>query len=443
MSDVLVVGGGFAGLAAAVDLARRGRRPILLERRPFLGGRAYSFTDRQTGDEVDNGQHLFLGAYRETRAFLAAIGATHKLRFQEALRVDFALPGRPLASLRCPPLPAPWNLAAGLARLGTLSFRDRWGMARAVRALERARRGVTVEEWLCDAGQGEAARRRFWEPLCLATLNEEIEVASAHMLRRVLEEGLLAGTDAARIGFASTGLSTLYTHDARRAIEARGGEVMLSAEVRALHVEGGRARGVVLEDGRRLEAGGVLCAVPFARLAQILPDGLARDPFFRPLSRLVSSPIVSVHLWLDRPVLEADFAGLLGGTMHWAFDRRRMAGGRGPAYVSLVASAARSLALTPKPDLVFRARADLERHFPAARGVKVVHARVVKELEATLSPRAGDEDARLPAETPLPGLWLAGDWTDTDLPATIEGAVRSGHRAAALCDRFLAERRAA
>src|SRR5262252_2661631 len=299
--SVLIIGGGFAGLAAAVDLAEAGRRVLLLERRSFLGGRAYSFTDKTTGDTVDNGQHLMMGCYQRTLRFLEKIGSLDKLKFQRDPQVDFLQEGAggsvTRASFKCPPLPAPLHLLGGLARLKTIGWGDRLralGVGLAVRALNGNRdrlAEITVREWLDSLGQSERIQRRFWGPMALATLNETPEIASADMFARVIELGFMRTKSDSAMVISRVGLSDLYTRQARGFIEERGAEVRLNADVSRIEFNGYAAAGVTLRSGERVEADTVISAVPYFALRRMLPAEFA-SAHFPNLDRFKSAPIV-------------------------------------------------------------------------------------------------------------------------------------------------------
>src|SRR5262245_37828196 len=261
---VLIIGGGFAGLAAAVDLTEAGNQVLVLERRSFLGGRAYSFRDRITGDTIDNGQHLMMGCYHSTLNFLKKIGAAGKLKFQPNPQVDFLFESAHQkvshTSFKCPSLPAPLHLLAGLLRLGTIGWRERLGALRVGLELKRLNgdRGrltdITVRDWLGELGQSERIQSRFWDVMALATLNESPAVASADMFARVLDQAFLHSKQDSTMVISRVGLSDLYTVDARKYIETEGGEVVLNADVGEIVFEGNRARGVVLRNGKAIDA---------------------------------------------------------------------------------------------------------------------------------------------------------------------------------------------
>src|SRR6185503_15945800 len=242
---VVIIGGGFAGLAAGVRLSERGYEVLLLERRNHLGGRAYSFTDARTGDVVDNGQHLFMGCYYHTIAFLETIGRLDRLRFQERPRVDF-LDATGFTSFDCPPLPAPLHVLAGLLRMKGLGLGDKlraFNIGRAIKSNGRLSPGeLTVDQWLDNLGQSETIKQRFWYPMVVATLNQKPDIASARMLKVVLQEAFGGNAKSGSIGISRVGLSDLYTDGAYDFITSRGGNVKTGAQVNGLIIE----RGVVV-----------------------------------------------------------------------------------------------------------------------------------------------------------------------------------------------------
>jgi len=442
-AHVAVVGGGFAGLAAGVRLARGGARVTLLERRPFLGGRAYSFADPATGDVVDNGPHALMGAYTEALDFLAEIGATGKLAVQRRLHVALADPVRGLGAVAAPPLPGPLQAPAALLRYRLLSPADRVRLlAGAVRLATRppaALAGTTVAAALAAVGQPPSTRTRFWNPLAIATLNEVPEAAAAAPFAAVLRKAFFAGARAARFALATVPLSALYTDDARRVIENAGGIVRTGAVVATLALDDGRVAGVVLRDGERIAADAAVIALPCAALLRILPDALRDAPAYRRLAGLATSPIVSLHLWLDRAVgWGGPFLGLLESRAQWLFDCG--ASRDGGHRIASVTSGARFWDETGDDAIVAEVLADARAVLPSLAGATVRHARVIRERHATLSLTPAADAVRPPVDTPLPNLFLAGDWIRTGLPATIEGAVLSGRAAAT---RALAVRTAA
>ena len=436
--DVVVVGGGFAGLSAAVRLASRGARVIVLESRQQLGGRATSYRDRVTGDIVDNGQHVIFGCYRETRRFLRTIGVESNLRLQASLGVTYFGSDRGPVRFRCASLPPPLHLLGGVIEWDALSVAERLGALRLLPPLRRARRGLagdsgaarsgeTVREWLVRHGQGERLCQLLWEPLALAALNQTVDQAEGRRFVRVLAE--LCGSDPAdsAVGIPSVPLEEFFAIPARTYIESHGGAVKTGAAGRVVSSDG-RVHGVEAEH-QLYAAPVIISAVPWHALGRLF------DPAPPPLERVLrraaetdASPIVTVHLWLESYVMDQPFVGLLNRTMQWVFQAQNPAGGRA-RHLTLVVSGAAEVASWSNEAIIEHAVSDVRAALPAARGVALRHGLVIRERRATFSLAPGQPE-RPGTETVIRGLFLAGDWIETGLPSTIESAVVSGHRAA-------------
>ncbi len=431
MKHVVIIGGGFAGLSAAVALSRQGVRLTLLERRRHLGGRAYSFTDRTTGDTVDNGQHLVMKCYRHTRDFLTHIGTIDRLRFQDRFHIDFHHPHKGHTPLTFPrTLPPPLHLLVGFLRFGPVNTKDALGLRRLAGPLKSPPpAGLTVDDLLNRCGQSKRIRQAFWDPLCISALNQSPASAPAGHLIAVLREAFFGERDAAYLGYPGVGLSALYTDAAESFIKTRGGRVRIGAAATGLDITPGGPIQIRLKSEDPLTASAVICAATPPAQARLLPDTLAglkqRLLAFRP------SPILSVNLWFDRPIIASKFIGLLGAQMDWIFNKAALYENRDKAslgHITLVASAADRLVDKSDDELVTIALKDLRSRVPAAAGAALRHHRVVRERQATF---ALPPDQTHPTNrTSVPNLFLAGDWTDTGLPATIESAVISGYRAA-------------
>lgn len=442
---MVVAGGGLAGLAAAVRLTQGGARVTLLEQRRHLGGRAHSFADPKTGDPTDNGQHLFISAYHETWRFLETIGTAGCIRYQDRLSVQYRDPEHGTVWLDCPNLPAPLHLLAGMLKMKNLSTADKWALIKAGPTLLKLRKGtppeldrITVAAWLGSLGQTPALRRAVWDPIVVATLNEDPETASAFLLGEVLRRGFLTTKKDSRLGFATCGLSELYVNPARRWLEERGATIETGVGVASVERENGRVRAIRLQSGGEVEADVFVLALSPKGLSRVVDaSGLGDDEFFFRVREIGPSPIVSVNLWFDRPLdLGAPYVGLLDSPVQWVFDRRAIVGdeseeARGGRYpYALVTSAARELTDQLNPAIAETAIEEMRKHFPECREAKILHSSVVREMQATFSATPGFEALRCSQITPVEGLYLAGDWTDTKLPATIESAVESGFRAA-------------
>jgi squalene-associated FAD-dependent desaturase len=442
---VVVVGAGFAGLAAAIALQERRQQVCLLERRGLLGGRATSYVDAASGEDVDNGTHLMLAAYRETLDLLRRAGASDLLLEQDRLRIDY-VDDRGFSALDCPPLAAPLHLLWGILGM-RIPWRARlqalW-LGLAVR-FGRPPVGLTLAQYLEKAGQGSDARRLVWDPLATAVLNETPERADAMLFHRVIEEAFLRSHAASRLVFLRRGWAVVQERLAAY-FERRGGTLLRRAIVEAVELEGGHARRVryvqraASRDERRAgkpaapsvaEADAVVIACPWAEVARLVPE--PERASFADLERLGASPIVSVEMWLDRVVVDRVMVGLRDSEMEWVFDKGRLFGRAGaPQHLSFIVSAARRDLARPNAELVASAEATLRRYFPAMAGASVTRSLVLRDPAATFASTPQLEALRPGPVTPVAGLFLAGDWTKTGLPATIEGAVRSGNAAAAV-----------
>ena len=439
---VVVVGGGFAGFAAAVALQEARHTVTVVERRGILGGRAISFRDAALGEDVDNGTHLMVGAYRETLDLLARCGAQDLVATQENLAIDYRDREGPSA-LRCPPLPAPLHLLFGVLGL-RLPWRVRFEACRfATAVLLGAPPEGSLASYFARTGQGPEARRLLWDPLATAILNETPEGAAAILFHRVFKEAFLTTRRASSLVFVRVGWARVVDAIADYFIR-RGGRLLRRAKVESLLLSEGRIAGVALskrpEDrdsiargmpptAQTLDAEAVILAVPWYAVPELVPG--EHRAAFEPLLSLGSSPIVGVDMWLDRTVVEEPMVGLRGEEMEWVFDKGRLLGRSGPPqHLSFVVSAAQRSAVRKNAELAASAEGALRRLFPGMAQASVLKTLILREPHATFRPTAEHEALRPGPRTAIGGLFLAGDWTKTGLPATIEGAVQSGRRAA-------------
>src|SRR5258708_1484027 len=432
--DVAVIGGGVAGLAAATALAEAGRRVLVLEARGELGGRATAFIDRETGELVDNGQHVLFGCYRETFRLLRRIGAEANVRTQPLLEVPYLDESGRRSVLRCPSLPSPLHLVAGILRWDALSWGDRFSVLRVAGPLLRARRSLgpqreqeTVDGWLTRHGQQGRLREWLWEPLAVAALNQSTSEAAAAPFVRVLAEMFGPSRSDASLVLPLKPLHEMYALPARRYVEARGGAVGLNALAR-VRIEAGRIAGVELR-GEPLPIAHVVAAVPWYALESLLVGDVApMSSIVTAASRMASKPIVTVNLWYDRAVMDDVFVGLPGRAMQWVFDKRR-AFGEAASHLSLVASGADTLVGADNATLVALAAREVAAAVPGARAAVLKRGTVIREKRGTFWLAPG-EPSRPGVATPVDGLVLAGDWIETGLPGTIESAAAAGHMAA-------------
>ena len=438
-SDVIVIGGGFAGLSAACALAERGARVTVLEARPTLGGRATAFTDPHTGERVDNGQHILMGCYHETFAFLRRIGAEDHVRLQPELAVDVIERSGRRSRLVCPPLPSPLHLMAGVIDWEALRWRDRLSVLKLREPLAHARAQLkgdhrrraaspdeTVKRWLERNGQTPKLVELLWEPLAVAALNQPIDHAAAEPFTRVLAQMLGPDRRDAAVGIPLKPLDELYVEPACAYLEAHGGLIRTNAQARVI-VKDDAVSHVAVRD-EVLRAGTVICAAAWHAWPEILEGAEALRQVLQNAAATPASPIVTVNLWFDRVVLDVPFIGLPGRVNQWVFDKR-MAFGERASHLSTVSSGAESIVDKTNQELIDLAMEEIVDAIPAVGAATLRRATVVREKRATFSLAPG-LPARPATRTGIKGLLLAGDWIDTGLPATIESAVVSGHLAA-------------
>lgn len=431
----IVVGGGLAGMTAALRLAAAGCQVELIERRPFLGGRAFSFQDPETGAVIDNGQHVLAGACRRLRAFLAEIGSPpDAFARQPRLAIPILDDRGRHFSLSASRLPSPLHFLPALFRYRHLPPRDRLQVARDIRALSRLDDGAALEdvsfgEWLASRSASREAIERFWEPLVRPALNMPAAEANLPLTAFFLERAIWSGPEGGALWLPRLGLSEAIGDPGGRALEAAGVRVRLGRRVTALAVENGRVAGVVLSEGETLDADAVVATLPPRETDGLLPAPSAD----RGYAVVGAVPIVNAYLWYDRPILEHAFAGTFGSPLQWVFDRERLLGAArsGGPCVGVSLSAAAEWIDLAKEEIAARLDAAVERVFPARRSARLLASAVVKEPRATFRADAGCARRRPATAGSVAGLWLAGDWTDTGWPATMEGAVVSGEHAAA------------
>ena len=431
MTDrVVVVGGGLAGLSAALELADAGVPVTLLESRSRLGGATWSF--RRNGLWFDNGQHVFLRCCTAYRSFLERIGAAGSVHLQERMELPVLAPGRGTAVLRRNRLPAPLHLAGSLLRYRHLSVGDRLRLGRALVPLRRvdlddpALDEGTFAEFLRAHGQRPPAVERLWDLICVPTVNLPAADASLTLAATVFQIGLLSDAAAGDIGWSEVPLARLHADPAAGALERAGADIRMSTPVES--VEPGAGGVVVTTATERVRAGAVIVAVPHDPAAALLPGVAGAHEW----PALGTSPIVNVHLVYDRPVVPHAMAAVIDSPLQFVFDRTGTSGlGAGSGQVIAVSlSAATDWVGTGSDALVTTAERELTRLFPEAAAARRLDAVVIRERSATFRGGPGTRALRPATRSGVPGVHLAGAWTATGWPATMEGAVRSGVGAA-------------
>ena len=441
---MIVIGGGLAGLAAGVALAEAGWRVRLFEQRPFLGGRATSYV-LPDGEHVDNCQHVTLGCCTNLEDFYGRVGSGGKIKFFD--RLFFLDPQGRRGEMRAGILPAPFHMAGSFAAFAPLTLRDKLSIARAMLHILRANGkpadlrangGISMLDWLHRRGQTGGAIARFWRVVLVSALDEELDRTDARYGVDVFWKAFLSNRTGYRMGVPTVPLAELYG-GCKSAMERKGGEVTLRAPVRGLRMENGALTSILFDGGREETADAYVFAVPHSVLFELLPASAKQsDAAFSNLSNLKVSPITGVHFWFDRAVMAEPFVTLLDTTTQWIFNKTALyasangagGGASGGQYLQLVISASYGLLPKPRQEIIDLCLKEVRQALPAARDAQLIKATVIKEAAATFSPQPGCDQWRPKQETSVRGLFLAGDWTDTGWPATMEGAVRSGYLAA-------------
>jgi len=431
--SVAVIGGGLAGISAGCALADAGYRVELFERRPFLGGRASSYELPGTGEVVDNCQHVLLGCCTNLIDFYRRLGVADQIRWYD--EITFILPGGKSSVLRPSRLPAPMHTGLSFLASSVLDLKDKLAISHALLALIPALPADSNEDfqsWLLRHGQTKQSIDRFWAPVLISALNDDLDHVSVRYAALVFRDSFLKSAEAGRMGLPAVPLSELYGVAASY-IESRGGSVHYRSSVDSIVMADD---GVVIRmSGDEFRADYAILATPFNGVEKLLPDVPEMQPLREQASHFGSVPIIGIHLWFDREVTPLEHAVLLDRTIQWMFQKSKILNTRRDSsetgsYLELVVSASKTLVDKPRQAIIDLAVRELAEFFPAVREAKLTKATVVKEVHATFSPAPGSDVYRASHSTPWPRLFLAGDWTATGWPATMEGAVRSGYGAA-------------
>jgi squalene-associated FAD-dependent desaturase len=476
---VAIAGGGLAGLAAACALSNAGFRVTLFEKRPFLGGRASSWEHPGTGEVVDNCQHVLFRVCTNLIEFYDRIGVADQIRWYDEM--TFIEPSGRTSVMKSSPLPAPLHTAPSFLNFSFLSTADKLSIARALIPLTLTAQpdtGQSFQHWLDQHGQTKAAVERFWRPILVSALSEELDLISISAAAQVVRESMKSPT-ARHMGVPTVPLTDLY-NKAGDYIRARGGELHFRRPVETFSADASQVQ-IQLRDqkenqtregapplSRTVRQGGdfdssaaegnafdyLVLALPFDALGRVLPETPESAPLREQLTHFQTAPITGIHLWFDRQITDLDHAVLLDRTIQWMFHKSRLqnrdlqnrgraalqgrvsgeekTGASAPvgSYIELVVSSSKTLIDKSRTEIVDLALSEVREFFPAAREATLVKSTVIKEVNATYSPRPGIDAHRPSASTAWPRVFLAGDWTATGWPATMEGAVRSGYLAA-------------
>jgi squalene-associated FAD-dependent desaturase len=433
---VAIVGGGLAAMAAAVALAQRGVAVELFEARRRLGGRAASFDDPATGEKVDHCQHVSMGCCTNLADFARRVGIAHLFRRYRTL--SFIDPKGRRSDFTAKTLPAPLHLAPGLMALKYLSASERFSIARTMLKLARtttsgADEGPVIGQWLSDHGQSARAIELFWSVVLTSALGETVDRAGVHYARKVFVDAFLSHRSGYVVEVPTVSLDELYGMRLERCLVNLGVGIHLSCPVAALLGDGTGVRGIQLRNGTARQFDAVIVATAWRKAAALLRTLDSAAAMADSLDRLQSSPITGVHLWFDRPMGDLDHAVLVGRLSQWLFRRQwkgESAESQSGYYYQVVISGSRDVATTSRDAIVGQVVEELREAFPVGRDACLIQARLVTDPEAVFSPVPGVDRWRPAQRTPVANLFLAGDWTMTGWPSTMEGAVRGGYLAA-------------
>lgn len=424
MKKVVIVGGGFAGLSAAVHLANVGINVELFEASPKLGGRAYSFFDDITGDVIDNGQHILMGCYKETIHFLKLIGALNNIYYQDKLEINFVDKYSGVVPLISKSKFYPFNLLAGLLSYKAIKFTDRVNIIKFFLKLlgtpSESLNNLTVKELLDDNHQNDRTIKAFWDILVVGTLNTNLEKASAKIFIDILKKMFLKGNKSASILLPKTGLSEMYCNNASAFLNNHNGGINLSSRVSYIEIRNEKVKSVIVNNKPVDGFDFVVSAVPFHSFQKMFLDS---DYLLSDL-KFDYSPILTVHIWLNENPFKEKFYGLIDSKVHWIFNHGK--------HITIVISDAGAMIEFNSEKIYKVVVEEIHNYFAFFNNSLISNYKIIKEKRATFVPSPAILNSRPNANTKIKNLFLAGDWTNTGLPSTIEGAVKSGRIAAEL-----------
>ncbi|MFN0199035.1 MAG: hydroxysqualene dehydroxylase HpnE [Planctomycetaceae bacterium] len=438
---VIIVGGGLAGLATAAVLSQHHLPVLLLESRPRLGGRASSVVDATSGMLIDTCQHVAMGCCTNFLHFCDMLGVSSAFRTAE--RLHFIAPDGTIVPFTASSLPAPFHLTRALAKLPYLNWREKWILASGIRRLIRLSDDeadrLPFADWLIAAAQPERVIERFWNVVLVSALSESADRISTRYARQVIVEAFLRHRRGWEVHLPIKPLTEIYAAMVRE-LESRGVIVRVQAGVRDLEATSDRVTAVVLRDESRLSCSDCVLAVSFDRVMSLLPEALRSDPALAGIAQLQAAPISSVHLWFDREVCPLPHAVFVDRFSQWIFQRSSIADENNSVranpelsqsfYYQVVISASRNVVELDSEKVVEQVLDDLRRVWPEVSSARLLQSRVLTDHRAVFSPLAGVDRLRPEQQSPIQNLQLAGDWTKTGWPATMESAVRSGFLAA-------------
>lgn len=423
MSKTIVIGGGLSGLSTAIYLSRSGEKVEIIEASPKLGGRTYSFYDNINNTEIDNGQHILMGAYKETIDLLEIIGAENLPIYQKNLKIDFVIKGGRNYKLSAPDIFYPANLLISLLKFNLLGWSEKLKFLNLLIllffSLDKKAVSGKLKDWLEINGQSSNSIKSFWEILCVGALNTKIDEASVEVFKTILKKLFFAGNKSSTIILPNVPLSELFIRPAVEYLHKRNVQLSLSEKLTGISCQGGELKKLITEKREITDFDNVVLTIPPVSISKIENYG---DFINGNIAAIETSPIITIHLWISDFSLESKFSGFINGKIQWIFENKD--------HFSIVISAADDLINFDNEKIFASVKKELSEYFPGNNFENITSYRVIKEKRATLKSDNQNESLRKKIESKCSNLYLAGDWTNTNLPGTIEGAILSGREAA-------------
>ena len=433
---ITIIGGGLSGISAAIKLVQKGFKITLIEKRPYLGGRTFSFTDNNTNDQVDNGQHLFMGCFKNYIELLKSLSVYNKVYSQKSLKTEILAKGK-IGILKSVPYLGKFHMLPSLFTYPHLNFKDKlrliYGMIKAdLINLDNNNAvkldNLTFKKWLKKNYQNENTIKNIWNLIILPTLNDDISNVSAYMGLMVIKNSILAKPKESSLGFSKTGLSQLLDIPAQNFINRHKGKIILNRTVKSLNFNNNKLENIKLTQGTIIKSDFYIFAIPFNELTNLLPENVFYEKDLKQISKLSFSPIIAIHLWFDRIIMDQKFLALLESPIQWVFNRNKIEEKSNiqNQHLCISISGASDLIKLSKKELIKLSLKEIKKYFPLANSSKLIQSIVIKHSNATIRHLPASYSYRPKNKTNINNLFLAGDWTKTGWPSTMEGAVKSG-----------------
>ncbi|MBN17930.1 MAG: hypothetical protein CL758_00370 [Chloroflexi bacterium] len=433
---VTIIGGGLSGISAAINLMNKGFKINLIEKRPYLGGRTFSFTEKVTQDQVDNGQHLFMGCFKNFINLLKSLSVYDKVYIQKNLRSEILSEGK-IGILKSSPYLGKFHMLPSLLKYPHLNFKDKfrilYGMIKADLVNLESDNAIrldklTFEKWLKNNYQNKNTIKHIWNLIILPTLNDDISNVSAYMGLMVIKNSILAKPKESSLGFSKFGLSQLLDKPVQNFIKESKGEIFLNKTVKSLNFKNNKLENIKISKDIVIKSDFYIFAIPFNELTNLFTKNILNENNLNTISNLSFSPIIAIHLWFDKIIMGQEFLALLESPLQWVFNRNKIEDKSNLTnqHLCISISGASDLINLSKNELIKLSLKEIRKHFPVANSSKLIQSIVIKNSNATIRHLPNSYSYRPKNKTSINNLYLAGDWTKTGWPSTMEGAVKSG-----------------